>query len=104
MGIILDHSNRTQLVFGGGEDLPKAKTKKRNRKEGSGGKYNRDRVNNSNQVRKQDTKGEFGHPDDIRSLILSDDKTKCITGSNGREPFIFVWDTQTAGQTSKDLI
>jgi hypothetical protein len=27
-----------------------------------------------------------------------------VTGSNGREPFVFVWDTKTAGQETKELI
>ena len=80
-----------------------AKTKARNRKAGSGGKYNRDRVNNSNQKRKQETKGEFGHPDDIRSLAMNESRSICVTGSNGREPFVFVWDTQTAGTQKKEL-
>jgi len=85
LGIILDTANRTQKIFGGGEELSDPSAAKQ-----------------SNTGRKQETKGRFGHPDDVRSLFLSKDKTTCLTGSSGREPYLFTWDTTTAEQ--KELI
>jgi len=54
LGIVLDTENRTQQIFGGGEE-----------------KIMR---------RKQAAKGEFGHSDDIVSLCMSADRTKVATG------------------------
>lgn len=54
LGIVLDTENRTQQIFGGGEE-----------------KIMR---------RKQAAKGEFGHSDDIVSLCISADRTKVATG------------------------
>ena len=54
--------------------------------------------------RKQDTKGEFGHPDDIRALCISRDKNTCLTASSGREPYLFLWNTETAEQISREVM
>ena len=47
-------------------------------------------------ARKQDAKGEMGHTDDIQSLCMSHDREWVATGQNGRQPFIFIWDAETA--------
>lgn len=75
LGVILDTESRTQTIFGGGEELPLKQGK---------------RI-----MVKQQIKGQYGHNDDITALAISDDRTKVVTGSTGREPMIFVWDAQT---------
>ena len=70
LGIILDTETRTQKIFGGGEEKV--------------------------QRRKQQTKGEFGHSDDIVALAISSDRQRVATGQVGLEPMIFIWDANTA--------
>ena len=51
--------------------------------------------------RKQMTKGEFGHSDDIVALGLNADRTLVATGQVGLAPMIFIWDAGTAVKKSK---
>lgn len=75
LGIILDTQNRTQVIFGGGEEAPMKKGQRA--------------------MRKQQVSGQYGHNDDIMALAISDDRKKVVTGSMGREPMVFVWDAET---------
>ena len=54
LGVILDPVNRTQKFFGGGEEKV--------------------------QQRKQATKGQFGHSDDIMALSVTSDRTMVASG------------------------
>ncbi len=36
------------------------------------------------------------HRDEIKSLDISSDRTKVVTGQNGKWPSIHVWDANTA--------
>ena len=53
LGVILDKTTRTQIIFGGGEEK-KSRTKPQ--------------------------KGDYGHSDDIVSLTMSNDKRLVATG------------------------
>lgn len=70
LGIVLNIGDRKQKYFGGGEEEQTGK--------------------------RQQSKGKYGHSDDILALAISQDRTKVVTGQLGTEPMIFVWDAETA--------
>jgi len=68
VGIILDKTNNTQKIFGGGETKMVAKN-----------------VSDDSKF----------HMDDILSLDVSIDRKTVVTGQVGKAPSVFVWDSQT---------
>lgn len=70
LGVILDKANNTQTFFGGGE------------------------VENES---KQTASSQEHHNNDITSMNVNvcGDRTRAVTGQVGKNPAVFVWDTQT---------
>ena len=78
LGVILDKAANTQTYFGGGE------------------------VENES---KQTASSKNHHTNDVMSLMVnSADKTRAVTGQQGKYPAVFVWDTTTGQKLWRGVV
>jgi hypothetical protein len=74
LGVILDHGSNKQKFFGGGQT-----------------------DNKSKKVARDDT----CHTNDVTSLGISQDRSICATGQNGKMPVAFVWCSVTGDKKAR---